>query len=345
MVWKFAHPGPRTIELGVVVDYDESNIPRVTLFHTSSSPKVPTVLHVNQESREEALRSYQIISTIPARHSQRHSDGDCSGHLCEMPDRINAYIDYSCDTVYLNNYYEYLDAHRYDTTLPYQLPALPFYLQYFVDQIPSDHLSRLQHLAINDESWEYDMFGSYSYSVEVANRIRSLSSLKSLIIVVGDNEGCDVDLGQIELRVPHTSNNGKLLDSYSLPAFWDPDGITSSLQEILEQSGAPEDLRKWLKDRVKVMTAYRGANLPRKLVGCRCSPSRRYCGLCKHLPYHPSSRHPDLIESADARMLEIIQERLDEVWKWSPSEEDEFKRCPFVEKHRVYLIGPHLMGA
>lgn len=67
----------------------------------------------------------------------------------------------------------------------------------------------------------------------------------------------------------------------------------------------------WIKEGLRLGFAYRNGFAPIFLAS----------EVVQKLPFHPWYRHPGLMEVADDYMLQVIDNRLKKVWKWSAEKE------------------------
>jgi hypothetical protein len=113
-IWTTALPGPRIVELRFADNFLSTQYDFVTT-------EFPIILHVSQESRKEALRSYQL-----AFHRPKYS--------------IPVYINFKIDILLLRLGDSYYDPSYYDIRHKYQIPKV---MRRLVDK------EKVQNLAIS----------------------------------------------------------------------------------------------------------------------------------------------------------------------------------------------------
>jgi len=189
-IWQFA-AHPRVIEIRSWGDTQRNQYTPIK--YTVSPHRPPSILHINSESRREALRIYKRVKIgvsttvmdpsrtyVPWRHHPYNAHTpynqwrqDSFVFPLAFPYRpVEIYLDYSRDTIYLGP--EFRSQH----------------LQSFLTTLDEGfELSGLQHLALDRKLWIGSQQGRWEYLRNSLYSLR-LRPLKALYIIPDDELNC-----------------------------------------------------------------------------------------------------------------------------------------------------------
>lgn len=230
-----------------------------TSYYFETSDPVPTILHVCQESRREALRFYQPLTTglERCRLDQCSDSGSCT-HFASVPlhgQHNNLYINYAHDTIFVDYQYDYYNLSR----------AVSYLLDY---QIPLERISKVQSIALNSAAWfspKYRRNLAHMYS-----ELRKLPGLKALMIVTQDDFRPRHDH---MIRLDLVDCNDLLLEPV------DP-------SKPVMASVATDEVKNWIQERLRPVVLFKDGWAPPTLA----DPIKEL------LRFHPWHRHSELIE-------------------------------------------------